>query len=35
MERGFYSNEQYSSKECLEISVIPASVAGNGLESKV
>ena len=35
MERRFYANEQYSSGECLEISVIPVSVADNGLESKV
>ena len=28
-------NEQYSRKECLESSVIPASIAANGLESKV
>ena len=28
-------NEQYSRKECLEISGIPASIAANGLESKV
>ena len=35
MERRFYANEQYSSRECLEISVIPVSVADNGLESKV
>ena len=29
----YYPNEQYSMRECLEISGIPASVADNGLES--
>ena len=35
MERRCYANKQYSRKECLEISGIPASVAGNDLEPKV
>ena len=35
MERRCYANEQYSSRECLEISGIPASVADKDLESKV
>ena len=35
MEGKCYVNEQYSSKERLEISGTPASVADNGLESKV
>ena len=35
MERRCYANEQYSRRECLYISGIPASVADNGLESKV
>ena len=35
MERRCYANEQYSRRECLEISGIPASVADDGLESKV
>ena len=30
-----YANEQYSRRECLEISCIPASVADNSTESKV
>ena len=34
MER-CYANEQYSRRECLEISGIPASVADKDLESKV
>ena len=35
MERRCYANEQYSRRECLEISGIPASVADKDLESKV
>ena len=35
MERRCYANEQYSRRKCLEISGIPASVADNGLESKI
>ena len=35
MERSCYANEQYSRRKCLEISGIPASVADNGLESKI
>ena len=35
MERRCYANEQYSRRECLEISGILASVADNGLESNV
>ena len=35
MERRYYANEQYSRRECLEILGVPASVADNGLESKV
>ena len=35
MERRCYANEQYSSRECLEILGIPASVADNDLDSKV
>ena len=35
MERRCYAYEQYSRRECLEISGIPASVAENVLESKV
>ena len=35
MERRYCANEQYSRRECLEISGIPASVADNGFESKV
>ena len=31
MERRCYANKQYSRKECLEISGIAASVAGNDL----
>ena len=34
MERSCYTNEQYSRRECLKISGIPASVADNDLESK-
>ena len=34
-EKRCYANEQYSRTECLEILSIPASVADNGLESKV
>ena len=32
MERRCYVNEQYSRRACLEISVIPSSVADKGLE---
>ena len=35
IERRCYANEQYSSRECLEILGIPASVPDNDLESKV
>ena len=35
MERRCYANEQYSRRECLEISGILASIADNGLESNV
>ena len=35
MERRCYANEQYSRRECLETSGIPASVADKNLESKV
>ena len=35
MERRCCANEQYSRKEYLEISGIPASIADNDLESKV
>ena len=35
MERRCYANEQYSRRECLEISGILASVADKDLESKV
>ena len=35
IERRCYANEQYSKRECLEISGIPASVADKDLESKV
>ena len=35
MGRRCYANEQYSGRECLEISGIPASVAGKDLESKM
>ena len=35
MGRRCYANEQYSRRECLEISGIPESVANNGLESNV
>ena len=35
MERRCYANEQYSRRECLEISGISASVADKDLESKV
>ena len=35
MERSCYANELYSRRKCLEISGIPASVADNGLESKI
>ena len=35
MGRRCYANEQYSWRECLEISGIPASVAGKDLESKM
>ena len=35
MEGRYCANEQYSRRECIEISGIPASVADNGLESKV
>ena len=35
MERRCYTNEQYSRRECLEISDTSASVADNDLESKV
>ena len=35
MKRRCYVNEQYSRRECLEISGIPTSVADNSLESKV
>ena len=35
MERRCYANEQYSGRECLEISVIPSSVADKDLEWKV
>ena len=32
MERRYYANEQYTRKECLEISGIPASAADKDLE---
>ena len=35
IERKCYTNEQYSRRECLEISGIPENVADNSLESKV
>ena len=35
MERRCYAKEQYSRRECLEISGIPASAADKDLESKV
>ena len=35
MERRYYVNEQYSRREYLEISGIPASFSDNGLEYKV
>ena len=35
MERRCYANKQYSRRECLEISGIPASVADKDLESNV
>ena len=35
MESRCYANEQYSRRECLEISGIPAIVADRDLESKV
>ena len=35
MERRCHANEQYSRRECVEISGIPASVADKDLESKV
>ena len=35
MERRCYANKQYSRRECLEISGIPAIVADRDLESKV
>ena len=35
MERRCYANEQYSRRECLKISGIPANIDDNGLESKV
>ena len=35
MERKGYSNEQYSRKECIEISGIPDTIANNKLESTV
>ena len=34
-ERTFWANEQYSKRECLEISVTPESVSDNALEDKV
>ena len=34
-ERKCFANEQYSSRECLEISGIPPSVKDNELETKV
>ena len=34
-QRRCYANEQYSKRECLEMSRIPASVADKDLESKV
>ena len=35
VERKYFSNEQYSRRECLEISGIPPSVKDNELETKV
>ena len=35
VERKCFANEQYSRRECLEISGIPPSVKGNKLEIKV
>ena len=35
MERTCYANKQYSWRECIRISGIPASLADNGLKSKV
>ena len=34
-ERKFWANEQYSRRECLEISGIPESVSDNALEYKI
>ena len=34
-ERKYWANEQYSTKECLEISGIPESVRDNALEDKI
>ena len=34
-ERKFWANEQYSRRECLEISGIPESVSDNALEDKI
>ena len=35
MERGYYANEQYLRRKCLDISSIPASFNDGDLESKV
>ena len=35
LERKCYENEQYSRRECLEISGIPGSIADNALEETV
>ena len=35
LERKCYENEQYSRRECLEISGIPGDIAGNALEGTV
>ena len=34
-EQKYWANEQYSSRECLEISGIPESVSDNALEDKI
>ena len=35
LERQYWENEQYSRRECLEISDVPESVTDNDLEEKV
>ena len=34
-EQKFWTNEQYSRRECLEISVIPESVSDSALKDKI